>query len=840
MKHSILYCLILIVFVSLTACSNKEDDDKVMDTYSYEEDKTTYVLEDEKLKFTLDGDTTYFQVLNKESGMVWTSNPENASLDPMANAQNLKYLQSTLIIEYTNDTGITAIYDNFSYSIQNKLYTIEQGKDFIKVNYTIGDVKKVYVIPNAVPESRMKEFMDKMDDSSKKKINTYYRKIDINNLRATDNKGELLEKYPDLETENVYELREGTQEYLKAKIEEIFATVGYTREDYDEDEARYAKTTASEKPYFNISVLYRLEEGDLVVEMPFEHMEWKKAYPLTKVKVLPYLGAGDTSEDGFLLVPEGTGAIINFNNGKQTQNSYYTDVYGMDSAIPKDALISENRTAYPVFGISKKDNSILCIIEDYKTIASIEADVSGRNHSYNFVGVAYTTLHYTALNLSAKTDKSVIVFEAQKPSGTIKQRYEFLSTSSYVHMAKAYREYLMKKYPSLEKKEEASTPVNITLIGAIDEVKQRFGLPVSVPIPLTTYKDASEIIKELKWNGINRLSIRFRGWMNNGIKQTVATKIKPVSELGNKKKFKNLIKTAKDLNVPIYLEGMASYAYNDGIFDGLSTRKDVAKHPSREVAKLYDYSVIFYSKEEWNDPSYLLKPQLMIASMKKIAEFTKNNNVNVAYSDIGYLLNSDFNPKNLYTREMVMKEQIKVLEELKSSGVNILTNYGNDYALPYTSFITNMDLTGNRYQIIDTMVPFYTMAIHGLVDYTGNSLNLSANYEELILKSAESGAGLSFTLMKEETIILQNSNYTYLFGANYDRWKDMLLDIYKRYDAELGSCFNQYMIDHKELVSGVSLTTYEDGTKVYVNYKDTPFTYGDIVVPARDYLVERR
>lgn len=840
MKRLKFISVILMVILSFVACSQTEEEDKAMDTHSSLEEQGSYVLEDDNLRFTLDGNTTYFQVLNKLNDSVWSSNPADAANDTAANAQNLKYLQSTMVIEYTNETGITAIYDNFSYSIENKLYSIEQGQDFIKVNYTIGDVQKVYLLPNAVPESRMKEFMDKMDSGAQKKINTYYRKIDINKLRATDNKAELIDKYPDLEQENIYELREGTQDYLKVSIEELFASVGYTREEYDIDEARYSATSSTEKPYFNITVLYRLEDGELVVDLPYENMEWKKNYPLTKVKLLPYLGAGSTTDNGFILVPEGNGGVINFNNGKKTQNSYFTEVYGLDSAVPRDALISESRSAFPVFGISKSGGSMLCILEDYQSVAAIEADVSGRNHSYNFAGAAYTTLHYAALSVSAKTDKSVIVYEAEKPTGQIRQRYKFLTEESYPKMAEAYREYLVSRYPNMIKKTSDSTPVNVTMIGAIDEVEQRFGLPVSVSVPLTDYKSATDIMNELKSEGMRNMSIRYRGWMNDGIKQTVADSIDRISELGSKGGFKKFIDTANDMDVRVYLEGMAGYAYNDGLIGGLSTSKDVAKYASREIVELYDFSPVFYAKKEWDDPYYLLKPQLAVKAMQTISDYAADINANVAFSDIGYLLSADYNPKNLYTREKVMNLQKETLKEISDQGTGIMINYGNAYALPYASFVSNLDLIGSQYQIIDYMVPFYAMVIHGLVDYTGSSLNLSGDYQELLLKSAEAGAGLSFTFMNEPATELQNSNYTFLFGADYERWKDKALEIYTRYEAELGTCFNQYITNHMQLAEGVFVTTYEDGTSVYVNYNKQEYVADNITVPARDYLVERR
>jgi hypothetical protein len=94
--------------------------------------------------------------------------------------------------------------------------------------------------------------------------------------------------------------------------------------------------------------------------------------------------------------------------------------------------------------------------------------------------------------------------------------------------------------------------------------------------------------------------------------------------------------------------------------------------------------------------------------------------------------------------------------------------------------------------------------------------------------------------MKEASSILQDSNYTYLFAAEYDKWKEKANEIYSSYDKELGHCFNQFITDHERLADGVFVTSYEDGTKVYVNYNQTDFEQDGLIVPARDYIVEGR
>ena len=165
---------------------------------------------------------------------------------------------------------------------------------------------------------------------------------------------------------------------------------------------------------------------------------------------------------------------------------------------------------------------------------------------------------------------------------------------------------------------------------------------------------------------------------------------------------------------------------------------------------------------------------------------------------------------------------------------------GNIYAAVYSDMVTNMELQGSEYTIIDTYVPFYQMALHGYVNYTGEALNLTGNTQDELLRSAEYGAGLYFNVMNETAFILQKTLYTEYFGSDYNAWHDKMVEIYTRYNAELGHTFNQKMINHEQLTRELSCTTYEDGTRVYVNYSLVDVTAEDgVKIPARDYVVVR-
>jgi hypothetical protein len=204
--------------------------------------------------------------------------PQEAALDTTADALSKKYLQSTLLLNYATEAGITSTYANYDLSILKQTYVIEEADESIKVIYTIGDTKKEYLLPPVASESRMNVFLEKMDDKQIRQINSYYKIFDLNKLSATDNKSEIIALYPDIEKERVYVLRDNVQDYLKEKIQELFVGAGYTQQELDIDKERYLGNTNLEIPVFQVSMVYQLDEEGLIVEVPFEEMIWKNEY----------------------------------------------------------------------------------------------------------------------------------------------------------------------------------------------------------------------------------------------------------------------------------------------------------------------------------------------------------------------------------------------------------------------------------------------------------------------------------------------------------------------------------------------------------------------------------
>ena len=835
----VIICLVILVgiFVVITY-QNNEEPAEIIRLNGYEGEENTIVMENDAIKFEMDPATTQFAVTVKETGKVWRSNPEDGANDPIAQASEKGRLQSTLSIVWSTKNGVDAEYNNYDYGIKNGLYDIETGENYVKVKYSIGDVDREYYIPPVTTEEKLEYWFSQMESNDATLIKEYYKKYDINKLSKKDNKDELLAQYPILADEVIYVLRDKTNNSLKQKFEGMFEAAGYTAEDYEEDKSLNSAERTTDKPVFNVSVVYRLDGDDLLVEVPLAEMEYQEDKPIYSLTILPYFGAGTMEDEGFLLVPEGGGALINFNNGKTTQNSYYANVYGWDMCIDRSAVVHETRTYFNTFGVSETDNSFLCILEEGAPYAAIQADISGRYNTYNYVNAVYSIAQREQYDVSSLANGTMYMYLEQLPDEVLTQRYRFIDSGSYVDMANVYRGYMQDKYGAdMAMRDETETPVALEIVGAVDKVKQVLGVPVSRPLKLTTYEEAEAIATELYGEGLSNMRVKLTGWMNGGVQQKMLSRVRTISSLGSKSDLKDMVKDVEALGAEVYLDGVTHYAQDSNLLNGFSVLSDAARFISKEKAELYSYSAITYAQRDSQDPYYLLHADKILEMTDNLVKGAEKFGANISLNDTGYVLSSDFYRKRTVSRQQAMEMQSQQLKEISDSGMGIMTRMGNDYAIMYTDIVTGMDLNGSEYFIVDTFIPFYQLALHGYVDYTGDALNLAGETQEELLRSAEYGAGLYFTVMNESPFALQKTLYTEYFGAEYSAWHDRIVSIYSRYNEELGHTFNQRMTDHISFSDELKCTVYEDGTRVYVNYSYNDAEADGHRVPARDYLV---
>ncbi len=837
--------LLVMLFASLAlvGCGETESKHSVTETRVYEEAAgKTYTASNESLELNMNGDTTTFSLKNKKTGEVWYSNPSDMTKHP-AEGKNKNNLQSTLLVQYSNKTDTRVDIDNYSKSIKNKNYTIEKVDGGLKVNYTIGEVSKIYKCPPVATESRMNEFLNKMDKNSQKLIKRNYVYYNYEEMDESDDEDldTALALFPDLEKEPVYMLRENITDSFAKQIEEAFANVGYTDEDYAKDDAAFDIQLQNEKPVFNVSVYYLLDGDDFVVRVPMKEIKYRSTYPIVEFTVLPYMGAGSTDDTGFIMVPDGTGGIINFNNGKTGQQTYTSDMYGWDYGVSRQMVVDETKSDYPVFAIARNGSSMLCTAEEGSAYSIVRADISGKGDDYNYGRFAYNLVHGETMDITTKSDTTVRVYEENLPDENITQRYMFSQGADYAQLASVYRSYLFEKYPNLKKKEESKMTMNVEMLGAVDNIEHVLGYPVTKAQALTTYKQAQEMLNKLLESGISatNLNAKYSGWFNGGVKQTSAKKVKLVGRLGSKSDLTDLTAFAKNKQISLFMDGSFNYVLNDKTLDGFTQNRDAAKYASREIAEIYKiWPVTFKPDEDSDDSYYLTKPSYAKESLESFVEtITDYGTKNVSLQDYGDKLGGDYNPKNPVSREANMNMQVQSMSNLQTNGSKIMINEGNMYAVPYADVVTGINLESKKVNLIDETVPFYTIVLHGVVDYTGDAINLAEDNTTNILKSAENGASLYYVFMNEPTSALQKGFYTQYYACNFNDWEDDAVELYNRFNNELGDTYNQYIVKHTKVSNGVFVTQYEGGKQVVVNYNYNDYNFNGTKIPKRDFVV---
>lgn len=811
---------------------------KIM-TYEYigNDETPHYIMENEFIRFDMDPSTTAFSVLQKNTGKVWYSNPLDVDNDKLALSKEKNNMKSTFLIKYSNINGVDNVYDSYSYSIQKKYYEVKSDTNEITVNYSIGDVERVYIYPMALTEADMESYCEKLSTADARSVKQSYRKMDITNLLPSDNVSELLAKYPMMEKEIIYIIRDPLQTWLKEKTESLFESIGYTEKDYEKDLEMYKEGSVKNVPMFNLTVNYKLDGNQFIVDIPFDKISYKKEYPIISVSVLPYFGAAGTTDNGYLFVPEGSGSLIKFNNGKTKQSGYYSNVYGWDYATDRLAVFTETRNSYPVFGISYDDSSLISIIDKGSSYASISADISGKKSSCNFAYAEYTMLNRELFEVSARNINAQYSYQDSLPQDeSISQIYKFVDSGSYVDMANAYGDYL---FDDNKKVNNENVPVAVEIIGAVDKVQQVVGIPMNKPYKLTTYKEASKIITDIENRGVKNAYVKLTGMINGGYKQKLLEKFNFIGILGGKSDFKKMISTVKDLSSVLYLDAETQFEYNSNIFDGFFNYSDAARFVSSELAELYVYSPIWYGKDETTDSYYLLKTSVAAkANDILLNKSLKYQLDGISYRSNGYILSSDFNKNSIMSRSKVMMDQIQKMKNVNTSGLGLMVNAGNDYSVNEAEIITNMVLHGNSYAILDKQIPFYQIALHGRLNYTGTAINNAPEYNQVVLESAECGAGLFFTFINDSEQTLQETRYTNYYASSYDNWKDKMTDIYTRYNKELSVIKNQKISDHSFMSENVTVTKYDNNYQVVVNFGYTDYVTQDgVVIPARDYKV---
>jgi hypothetical protein len=182
---------------------------------------------------------------------------------------------------------------------------------------------------------------------------------------------------------------------------------------------------------------------------------------------------------------------------------------------------------------------------------------------------------------------------------------------------------------------------------------------------------------------------------------------------------------------------------------------------------------------------------------------------------------------------------LETMQEAIAAGQKIIVKEGNEYALPYADLITDMDLTGTPYAILDERVPFYQIALHGVVDLTTAAINCQADPTRAFLQAVETGSCLKWSWIARNEDELVETEQNDMISWRYENWLRMAASQYARAGSLLQKLAGCTVVEHARLpgYADVVRVLWSDGTEVIVNYEGREVQIDGMTIPATDFAV---
>ncbi len=567
-----------------------------------------------------------------------------------------------------------------------------------------------------------------------------------------------------------------------------------------------------------------------------EIQETNDAYRLTTLSLLPYFGAAGNEEDGYLFVPDGSGALIDWKQTNGSLDDYRQYVYGREPATSKMQIDLLEETAYlPVFGLKKGGSALVGILTDGAGRAAVNASVSGKRCSYSNVYAQFIYRDSEMVRIEQKNQTVRVLEKTPLAAESFSVRYMFLNgeDAGYVGMAHAYGSWVMRDTP--DKKADETVPLYLELAGGVMAQQSVLGFPVDRVVPLTAYADVPAITAKLRDDGVEDIAVHYRYWNKGGTGAAIPTGIEPEGRLGGKRAFSSMLDTLEQENTALYLD----FNFTDLVRNrfGYQRNTDSVTSVRQNLSLQFSYQINTLKALTSSSYTLLRLPKIRQAAEKTAASAEKYSFTGLAPTTLGQKLYSDFNGKTV-KRDTADKEWAEVLASLQEVKGRQLLPAASGYALPYADAITDSPILASGYPTETAVVPFYQIALHEYVSMSTPSLNLMSDSRDGILKALETGIGLKYQFIyREPAQPLTDSGISGLSGSLFDGLAEDAAAAYREVADLLERVAGQRIVSHTLLTDDVRETVFANGVRVLVNYGSTAYDDGTRSLEAGGYSV---
>lgn len=552
------------------------------------------------------------------------------------------------------------------------------------------------------------------------------------------------------------------------------------------------------------------------IEKPMLNLDGTTTMKITKYRlkgifVFPYFGSNNFAINGYSFIPDGSGALIRYENIRY-QTAYTKRIYGSDEGMiaytsnnPTYYIRDEHTASMPIFGVNHGYKQAAFLAE------MVEGDAYAEIHSYPYGYNSYTINttffkwilreRYSIQTSTNQSDSFQLIQTNPYPSN-YQVRYHFLANedASYSGMARQYRDLL-----DLDRETVTGPQTHLTLL-AQDYKKGLFGKDFVV---MTDYQDVITILQDLEASGLNHLRILYQGWNKGGyFNNSRILAIDP--KLGGTSAFQTMMQFINNNEHSIYFLVNPLITTSQGLSSGAIKKITFLSFQTSQFR-----TSLFSS-------GYYLSPQ-------EINQRLNRSLVNLQKAQIDSLA-LDYLGDTLFTYrdqgQNVFRTQTKdhIVQEMEQIAISTLAfTKPNSYLWKYTDLYLQAPIESNKYAFMSDSIPFVSMVLSGSARLSSPYYNYVSDYGLFTLRLLEYGIDPSFLITKESTHRLRYTNSAYVYTSHYDLWKDVIVSQSQQIQSIYAHVGGLTMMNHHYIAPGVAKVTYEGNIVVIINYTNTSY-----------------
>ena len=556
-----------------------------------------------------------------------------------------------------------------------------------------------------------------------------------------------------------------------------------------------------------------------------------------------------TNLDGYIFVPDGSGALIRFDNIKyySTEVDFYYDIYKdpyrsspseiefqAANEIFEPSYVPTKHISMPVWGVAYGSNQDAFVAYVTEGSEYFGLTYKGRTVSHEYATIQprfernrkYTYRFGNAAN-------TMVLLDGETYQYDIGVTYNFLQgdgsdgelPANYVGMALKYRDYLQTNNLIKPDVELVTGPKVDFLICDVKE-----GIFGYSDVNVTNTDEIVDMLTELNEMGIKDISSTLYGWQDGGISKAKPWTTNYNKVAGGKAGFKKVVETANE------------YGYDINFYQqyGMINEAQVASFSAYCVKALSrDYGIYILSDINkpitwWEYVNADVAGKWLNKQANKLMDL--GDNVGITTGGISTLLVPDYGKKldyslaanSLYHSTREASEKLSLTGDTPNAF--LWKNYDN---------FTNISVYNSQLQCETDSVPFMEIVFGGLVNMYAEYANFSFYDKVSQLKMIDYNLNPSFIISASENTDIMYTNARDWFATSYSSFKPVIEEISSTVIPVLELIQGKTMVNREvvEFDNGAlglyvnTYATYENGTigdekvVIAINYFDYDVTY---------------